>query len=114
MAGSAALLIVAGLFIRSLQSAQHADLGFDPTHVLNVALDPGEIGDSQMQGADFYRQLLTRTRALPGVESASLAMTVPLGDNVSGSNITIPGHVAQRGEELRADRNAASPTTSKP
>jgi len=109
VAGSAALLIVAGLFIRSLQSAQHADLGFDPTHVLNVALDPGEIGDSQIQGADFYRQLLTRTRALPGVESASLAMTVPLGDNVSGSNIAIPGHVAQRGEELQADRNAVSP-----
>jgi MacB-like periplasmic core domain len=36
-------------------------------------------------------------------------MIVPLGDNVSGSNITIPGHVAQRGEELHADRNAASP-----
>ena len=108
VAGSAALLIVAGLFIRSLQSAQHADLGFDPTHVLNVALDPGEIGYPQIQGADFYRQLLTRTRALPGVQSASLAMTVPLGDNVSGSDITIPGHVAQRGEQLQADRNAVS------
>jgi predicted permease len=109
VAGSAALLIVAGLFVRSLQSAQHADLGFDPTHVLNVALDPGEIGYSPIQGADFYRRLLTRTRALPGVHSASLAMTVPLGDNVSGSNITIPGRVAQRGEELQADRNAVSP-----
>ena len=109
VAGSAALLIVAGLFIRSLQSVQHADLGFDPTHVLNVSLDPGEIGYSQTQGADFYRQLLTRTRALPGVQSASLAMTIPLGDNVSGSDITIPGHVAQRGEELHADLNAVSP-----
>jgi predicted permease len=109
VAGSAALLIVAGLFIRSLESAQHADLGFDPTHVLNVALDPGEIGYSQIQSADFYRQLLTRARALPGVQSASLAMIVPLGDNVTGSEITIPGHVAQRGEELHADRNAVSP-----
>ena len=109
VAGSAALLIVAGLFIRSLQSAQHADLGFDPTHVLNVSLDPGEIGYSQMQAADFYRQLLARTRALPGVESASLAVTVPLGDNVSGSDITIPGHTVQRGEELHADYNVVSP-----
>jgi predicted permease len=109
VAGSVALLIVAGLFIRSLQNAQHADLGFDPTHVLNVSLDPGEIGYSQIQAAGFYRQLRTRTRALPGVQSASLAMTVPLGDNVSGSDITIPGHVAQRGEELHADRNAVSP-----
>src|SRR5215470_10856977 len=109
VAGSVALLIVAGLFIRSLESAQHADLGFDPTHVLNVALDPGEIGYSQIQGTDFYRQLLARTRALPGVQSASLAIIVPLGDDVPGSEITIPGHVARQGEELRADRNAVSP-----
>ena len=108
MAGSVALLIVAGLFLRSLESAQHADLGFDPTHVLNVELDPGEIGYSQVQGADFYRQLLTRTRVLPGVQSASLAMMVPLGDSVRGSEITIPGHVAKQGEEPRADRNAVS------
>jgi predicted permease len=109
VAGSAALLIVAGLFIRSLHSAQHADLGFDPTHVLNISLDPGEIGYSQIQAVDFYRQMLTRTRVLPGVQSASLAMAVPLGDNVSGSDITIPGHVAQRGEDLHADRNTVSP-----
>lgn len=109
VAGSVALVIVAGLFIRSLQSAQYADLGFDPTHVLNVALDPGEIGYSQIQSADFYRRLLTRARALPGVQAASLAMMVPLGDDVHGSEITIPGHLAQRGEELHADRDAVSP-----
>jgi predicted permease len=109
VAGSVALLIVAGLFIRSLESVQHADLGFDPTHVLNVALDPGEIGYSQVQDADFYRQLLTRTRALPGVQSASLAMMVPLVDDVRQSEITISGHVAQHGERLQAERNAVSP-----
>ena len=109
VAGSAALLIVAGLFVRSLESAQHADLGFDPTHILDVALDPGEIGYSQIQAADFYRQLLTRTRAVPGVQSASLAMIVPLTDTVDVSEITIPGRVARHGEELHADRNAVSP-----
>ena len=109
VAGSVALLIVAGLFIRSLESVSHADLGFDSTHVLNVELDPGEIGYSQVRGADFYRQLLTRTRVLPGVQSASLAMMVPLGDSVRGSEITIPGHLAKQGEDLHADRNAVSP-----
>ena len=109
LAGSVALLIVAGLFIRSLESAQHADLGFDPTHVLNVALDPGEIGYSRIQGTEFYRQLLTRTRALPGVQAASLARIVPLGDTMAGSDITIAGQAAQHGEQLHADRNAVSP-----
>src|SRR5262249_41688863 len=109
VAGSVALLIVAGLFMRSLQSAQHSDLGFDPSHVLNVAVDPGEIGYSQTQSASFYRELLTRTRALPGVRSASLAMNVPLGDSIPNSEIMIPGHVSRAGEEPHADFNAVSP-----
>jgi macrolide transport system ATP-binding/permease protein len=109
VAGSAALLIVAGLFLRSLESAQHADLGFDPTHVLNVAFDPGESGYSEVASTGFYRRLLARTRALPGVQAASLAMIVPFGDNVAGSDVTIPGQVAPGGEQLHADRNAVSP-----
>ena len=108
VAGSLALVIVAGLFLRSLHSAQHSDLGFEAMHVLNVALDPGEIGSSQLQGTDFYRQLLARIRALPGVQSASLAMTPPLGDNTPSNEITIPGRVSERGEELHADFNAVS------
>jgi predicted permease len=109
VAGSVALLIVAGLFVRSLSSVQHSDLGFDPNNVLNVRLDPGEIGYTQIQGVQYYSHLLARVRALPAVQSASLAMTVPLGDNVQENDITIPGYVPQRGEQLHAEYNAVSP-----
>ena len=97
-----------GSLCGSLRSAQHSDLGFDPQKVLNVALDPGEIGYTQTQSAQFYDQLLARVRVLPGVEWASLAMTVPL-DNFPGDDITIPGYVPQRGEQRHADYNAVSP-----
>ena len=107
--GSLALLIIAGLFARSLRSVQHSDLGFDPKNILNVALDPGEIGYTQTQGEDFYNQLRSRVRALPGVQSVSLAAIVPLGDTVQGNDITIPGYTPQRGEQLHADYNALSP-----
>ena len=109
VAGSLALLIVAGLFVRSLSSAQHADLGFDPRNVLNVRLDPGEIGYAPPQGAQFYKQVLARVRALPGVQSASLAAMVPLGDSVQGDGIAIPGYVPRSGEEMHADFNAVTP-----
>jgi predicted permease len=109
VAGSVALLIVAGLFVRSLRSAQHSDLGFDPNNVLNIHLDPGEIGYTQIQGVQYYSQLLARVRTLPAVQSASLAMTVPLGDNVQENDITIPGYVPQRGEQLHSEYNAVSP-----
>ena len=72
------LLIVAGLFVRSLDRAQHADLGFDPQHVLNVAMDAHEAGYNEDQTREFQRILLERARALPGVQSASLVVSVPM------------------------------------
>jgi predicted permease len=89
--GSLTLLIVAGLFLRSLQSAQRADLGFDPRNVLNLNIDPREIGYTQQQGVAFYQELLRRVRAAPGVGSASTASTVPMGETVSGDDLIIPG-----------------------
>jgi predicted permease len=78
VAGSLTLLVIAGLFTRSLGKAQRTDLGFDPSHVVNFMMDPTEIGYSQAQGKEFYKNLLGRVRALPGVESASLANWAPM------------------------------------
>ena len=77
--GSLMLLIVAGLMVRSLQYEQRSDLGFDPKNVVNLSLDPNEIGYSKQQGLEFYKQLIERVEAMPGVESASLAFSVPMG-----------------------------------
>jgi len=108
--GSLTLLIVAGLFVRSLRGVQRADLGFDPVHVLNVTLDPNEIGYTEAQGRAFYRAVLERTRALPGVESASLASVVPLSDSVQGSDLTIPGYVTSTDQQApHAETDAVSP-----
>ena len=77
--GSLVLLIIAGLFTRSLTAAQRINLGFQPAHILDLTMDPAEIGYSEVQGLRFYRTLLDRVRALPGVTSASLANSVPMG-----------------------------------
>ena len=108
--GSLTLLIVAGLFVRSLRGVQNSDMGFDPAHLLNVTLDPNEIGYTEVQGRAFYRAMLERTRALPGVESASLAAVVPLSDSVQGSDLAIPGYVTSANQEApHAEDNAVSP-----
>jgi len=77
------LLVTAGLFVRSLGHAERMYLGFDPDHVLNVMLDPRQIGYSEARSLDFYRDLVERVRAMPGVESASVAFSVPM---------SFPGH----------------------
>ncbi|HEU4416347.1 MAG TPA: ABC transporter permease [Candidatus Angelobacter sp.] len=100
VAGSMTLLIVAGLFMRSLSGVQKADLGFDPHNVINFTLDTNQIGYSQARGEDFYRQLLERVRALRGVESASLAALVPIGsDTEIGGGIEVPGFEAVKGQQ---------------
>jgi predicted permease len=91
VAGSLVLLIVAGLFVRSLMRAQHAYLGFDADHVLNLTLDPREVGYDDARTTTFYHDLEARVRALPGVQSASLALGVPMGNVADGSSIYIEG-----------------------
>jgi predicted permease len=99
VAGSLMLLIVAGLFVRSLSRAQHAYLGFEPDHVLNVVLDPKEVGYDGTRTKTFYGDLEARVRALPGVESVSLAYSVPMGDVNDGSSIYVEGHPLAPGQQ---------------
>ncbi len=76
---SLVLLVAAGLFVRSAMHAATVDLGFDPSHVLNASVDVAQQGYDEARGRAFFDELLRRARQLPGVESASLAYSVPLG-----------------------------------
>jgi putative ABC transport system permease protein len=98
VAGSLVLLIVAGLFVRSLMRAQHAYLGFDADHVLNLTLDPREVGFDDARTKTFYHDLEAKVRALPGVQSASLAFSVPMGAVQDGGSIYIEGQPPTPGQ----------------
>ncbi|MGC2017655.1 MAG: ABC transporter permease [Candidatus Acidiferrales bacterium] len=98
VAGSLMLLVIAGLFTRSLSKAQRTDLGFDPNHVVNLVMDPNEIGYNQAQTRDFYKSLLARVGTLPGVVSASAANSTPMGYYNNGDSLLIDGYQAPPGE----------------
>lgn len=98
VAGSLVLLIVAGLFVRSLMRAQRVYMGFDPDHVLNFTLDPKEVGYDEARTKNFYRDLEEKVRALPGVQSVSLAFSVPMGPVDDGSSVYIEGHTLTPGQ----------------
>ena len=97
VAGSFTLLVVAGLFVRSLQKVQAFDLGFDPSHVLNVLMDPHQAGYDQPRAITFYREIESRVRTLPGVQSASLASYVPMGGFPSSRQVSIEGRPTPSG-----------------
>jgi predicted permease len=110
VAGSLILLVVAGLFTRSLTRVESIDLGFDPRNVLNVSLDPGLQGYTQPRAEALCRELLRRTEALPGVRSASLAFSIPLGYYNTGAVVYPEAQTpAASGRALGAGLNAVSP-----
>jgi predicted permease len=76
------LLVVAGLFVRSLSNLQNVPLGFDPTNVVLFNLDPTGAGYSAEQKAAATTRLAARLRELPGVDSVSWS-SMALLDNFS-------------------------------
>src|SRR5690348_11894086 len=75
---SLTLMIAAGLLMRSFVALREVHLGFQPDHVMSARLPlPVERYKSADQIAGFYRPLLLRLKALPGVVAATETSTLP-------------------------------------
>jgi len=99
VAASLLLLVCAGLFLRSLQAAQHIDLGFRRDGVLMFSVDTELQSYDRQRGQRFYRQLLDRLNELPQVHSAGLGTHIPLVGWVPTTEVFLPG----RGETAKGD-----------
>jgi predicted permease len=74
---SVILVTNAGLLIRSLQRALTVDLGFDSDEVLRASLATRPGVTAQPNRESYYRLLLERVSALPGVSSVSVSRMAP-------------------------------------
>jgi predicted permease len=74
------LLVGAGLLANSFRRLSAVDLGFDPSHVLAAPLTLPENRYAQMapETSRFYRSVLERIEAVPGVEAAGASIVNPL------------------------------------
>ena len=91
VAASCVLLIVAGLLGRALNHAMSSSPGFEYQQV--IAIDPGLglHGYSPARAQAYMDTLQDRLRALPGVESVSLAQSPPLGRRSEIAGVDIDG-----------------------
>jgi len=83
------LLVGAGLFLRSFVRVTEADLGFNPEQT--VAFDLSFSGAKYPTDADrlrFTKDLIERIQALPGIDSAGMSSTLPLGGRERGEFIS--------------------------
>lgn len=98
---SVLLLVVSGLFVLALRTAQTIDTGFDGSHVLTASIDLEARGYTPDRGREFLRSLKTRMDARPGVVSFNAVDMLPLA-------------LSNRANYMLRDGDVVSPETHRP
>jgi predicted permease len=98
---SVVLLVSSGFLIRAVWKVQAVDPGFATGGILTLrtALASSRYADS-LRRTEFYRQVLTEVRRLPGVEAAAYTSGVPMSLTGGIAGVEIPGR------EVNRDRRA--------
>ena len=94
-----ALLVGAALMMETLWHLRSVDLGFQPDHLLTMAVPlPDKKYDTNEKLRAFYRDVLDRTRVLPGVKNVGFGSDAPftsVGDTegyvIEGAPPLLPG-----------------------
>jgi putative ABC transport system permease protein len=92
------LLMGSGLLIRSFVRVLQVDPGFDPKHVLSASLTLPESQYPDAKKIEFYKLLLPRLAALPGVQSVAAGFPLPLLAGNIGVSFAIEGHPTPPGD----------------
>jgi putative ABC transport system permease protein len=73
------LLVGAGLMVRTLAHLSQVNLGFNPAHVLTLRVPlSGERYEQPQAQVEFWDHVVAATKALPGVEAASVSRDLPI------------------------------------
>jgi predicted permease len=108
---SVALLVGAGLLVKSLFLLFNANLGFDPQNVLTMELRPSR--NRYRENAPFQavlREILQRTKAQPGVEAVAMSNNLPGIEDGWQNDIFPEGHPPLRpGEMINVDWSIVTP-----
>jgi putative ABC transport system permease protein len=100
-----ALLVGAGLLIRSFISLQNVDPGFDATNVLTMRVDLSRTKyESMEQASAFFDQLEDRVSALPEVETLGMVTELPLSNQPNDMPFSVQGRpLVAPGQQYDAD-----------
>jgi predicted permease len=115
---SLVLMVAAGLLLRSFWDLYKAPLGFNPQHVMSVQLwlpspnDPRtDIYGTAAHEAVFARELLRRSRSLPGVREAALGSepSIPLQHDGNPSPLIVEGRQTPAKQPPLVERSEVTP-----
>jgi predicted permease len=109
VAVSLALLIGAGLFLRSLENLRNVDVGFPAEEVLQVEIDPQGAGYREEQLPGLYRELVERIGTIAEVRSASMSLFPLFTNRQWRSEIVIDGYEPQSDSDTAFRGNMVTP-----
>jgi putative ABC transport system permease protein len=106
-----AVLIGAGLLVKSFMQVQQVNPGFNPQGLLTMHLSLPDFKYREApQRANFYNQLINDVRALPGVQSVGAVSVLPLSGGGSSGSFRIEGRDHPQNQSLpHGARWAATP-----
>ena len=87
---SMVLLIAAGMLMEGFRRSLTANPGFRTDHLMLMSLDTSLVRYTPSQTHSFYRNLVDRVQALPGVSSVALTSAVPLDPGGQSPETVIP------------------------
>ena len=86
------LLVGAGLMLRSFASMRQVDPGFDSMNVLTMRMQlPRAKYPDDSARIRFFRELIVRVAAVPGVQAAGAVSYLPMAGLGAGTSFTIEG-----------------------
>lgn len=100
---SVALLIGAGLLMRSFWRLQQVNPGFNLDRLVTMNVNLPRPAYDAVKSRAFYERLLPAVAALPGVRSAATSSDVPLSGGNTSSELTVPGKTMPPGVQASAD-----------
>ena len=106
---SMALLVAAGLFIKSLSNVSRVDLGLDPENVVIFRVSPELNGYEGERSAAFFIQLHEELEAIPGVSSVSSDIVGVLAGSSWGNSVSVEGFEWEPGVDAGSRYNEVGP-----
>lgn len=106
---SLVLLVGAGLFLRSFVKLVTLDLGFDRTNILVMHAEARTAGIPPEKWAASWEEIERRLSSLPGVESVSRSVMVPISGNEWNQYIHADSPNPPAGEASLTYLNSVSP-----
>jgi predicted permease len=92
------LLVGAGLLLRSFLHVLDVDLGFEPSRAAAVSVDYDD-GGNPVKRAAIWREVVSRTSQIPGIEAAGISDNLPMSRN-RGWGIAAKGEHAPKNEDF--------------